>query len=272
MFPIFFHIGSIPIYSYGVLGAVGFLAGLSVLRREARHEGWPVERVTDWAFMSLVLGFLGARVLFVLTQAEYFFKNPGASLLIWQGGFVFYGGLIAVLPYGLWFAKKNRLDLLKFTDAVTLSTALGHAISRIGCFTTGCCFGTPTDLPWGFVITSESVPEIWRGQHLHPTPLYETLGLLGLFVLLLRMKRHRKYSGQIALGYFAGYPLLRFFLEFLRGDPARGELPFPIFGIEISTSQFISLIFFLASLWLYFYLHRRVSKTNKEATLGPPRP
>jgi phosphatidylglycerol:prolipoprotein diacylglycerol transferase len=244
MHPLLFQIGPVPIHTYGFLIALGFILALQVIRKLAERSKLDSERVLDLTFWSLLVGFLGCRILFIITRWEYFSQEPVAMLKLWEGGLVFLGGPIAVFPFVAWQVRKHQLPIWKTMDVMIPGLVLGHMFGRFGCFAAGCCYGKPTDLPWGVRFQSELVDTAMRGIPLHPTQLYEAFSLGVLFAGLLWVFRTKKFDGQVVLTYFMAYPIIRSIIEVFRGDTIRG---FVIDGV-LSTSQFISILVFAAAL------------------------
>ena len=118
MHPLLFRLGPVPIHTYGFLIAVGFLVAVFVIRRLAIRDGLDAEKVLDLTFWSLLVGFAGARLLFVITRAEFFVSDPLAILKVWEGGLVFLGGPIAVFPFVLWYVRKHRIPVWKAMDVM----------------------------------------------------------------------------------------------------------------------------------------------------------
>jgi phosphatidylglycerol:prolipoprotein diacylglycerol transferase len=253
MHPVLFNLGSIPIHSYGVLIAIGFLAGTWLMRREALKQKWNSEKIVDYCFMSLLVGFAGARTIFIITQWDYFIKHPMEVFYVWEGGLVFYGGPLAAIPYTLWFVKKNKMSIRALGDIAVQSLTLGHGFGRLGCFAAGCCHGSACNLPWAVRLNSPLVEESLRGVPIHPVQIYESAALFILFAILRYFYKRRSFSGQIILIYFMAYSIIRPITEAFRGDTVRGF----VFGSALSTSQFISIIMFLGALAYYLYLRSK---------------
>lgn len=253
MFPILFSIGSFPVHSYGLLIAIGFLLAVFVIRSEAKRIGWNTELLVDWCFMVLLVGFIGARVVFILTRWSYFAENPIEALYVWEGGLVFYGGPLFVVPWAVFFAKRHRLSLAKLSDISVPGVVIAHAFGRLGCLASGCCYGHPTGRNWGVKLFSELVDPNLRGVFLHPTQLYESGALFILFFLLWFLRTRTRFNGQLGLTYFLFYPVIRSIIEVFRGDTIRG---FVIDGV-LSTSQFISILVFTVALFFYLRETRR---------------
>ncbi len=106
MHPILFKIGPITIYTYGFLVAAGFLLGLTLAIRQAKKEGIPHNKVVDLGFYLLISALIGSRLFFIFINYEYYLKNPLSILKIWEGGLVFYGGLMFAVPTAIWYIKK----------------------------------------------------------------------------------------------------------------------------------------------------------------------
>lgn len=244
MFPELFRIGSLTIHTYGFLTAIGFLVAIAVIKNLSKRSGLPPQKIVDMAFWCLVLGLVGARVLFIITRFQEFLNAPADMFKIWQGGLVFYGGFIAALIYCVLYLRKHKLGLWKVFDVLTPGLVIAHMFGRFGCLAAGCCYGRPTGGEWGVRLSSDLVEPILRGVPLHPTQLYEATGLFVIFLGLLYEFRRKKFDGQVFLVYAMTYPILRSIVEMYRGDTIRG---FVIDGL-LSTSQFISIFVFLGAL------------------------
>lgn len=243
MHPILAQLGPIPIHTYGFLIALGFIVAVQVIQRLAIRSNIDPDKMQDLVFGGLAIGFLGARLVFVITRFSYFMENPIDIFKVWEGGLVFYGGPLATVPFIIWFARKHRLPLWKTLDAVVPGLVIAHAFGRLGCLAAGCCYGKPTEAPWGIRLNSELVDPLLRGVPLHPTQIYESLSLFILFIGLLAVFKRRRFEGQVALVYSMTYPIIRSIIEIYRGDTIRG---FVIDGI-LSTSQFISILVFVVA-------------------------
>jgi len=243
MHPILAQIGPIPIHTYGFLIATGFILAVQVMQRLAIRSGIDPEKMQDLIFGGLLIGFLGARTVFIITRFSYFMENPIDIFKVWEGGLVFYGGPIATTPFIYWFAKKHGFAFWKTLDIIGPGITLAHAFGRLGCLAAGCCYGRPTGGSWGVVLNSELVDPSMRGIHLHPTQLYESSALFVLFGVLFLLFKRKRFDGQVALTYFMAYPIIRSIVEIYRGDSIRGF----IIDDVLSTSQFISILVFVAA-------------------------
>ncbi len=145
-------------------------------------------------------------------------------------------------------------------DVLMPGVVMAHAFGRLGCLGAGCCYGRPTDLPWGIKLNSELVDIGFRGVPLHPTQLYESVSLFILFGGLMYLSKHKKFDGQVGLTYFMLYPIIRSIIEIFRGDTVRGFIIQDI----LSTSQFISILVFSVAAVILAY---RLKKTGEHARI-----
>lgn len=246
---------TIPIHTYGLMIAIGFLLAIYTVRKLAIRNQINPDLVSDLSFWLLVYGFVGARALFVFTRFEDYRSNPIEILKVWEGGLVFFGGLITATLYAVFFFKRHRLAVWKMIDVLSPGVVLAHAFGRLGCLGAGCCYGRPTGGTWGIKLHSELVDLPLRGIPLHPVQLYESAALFVLFGGMMYLSRHRRFEGQVGLTYFMIYPIIRSIVELFRGDVIRG------FVIEdiLSTSQFISILVFSAATAV---LIRRLKRTG----------
>jgi phosphatidylglycerol:prolipoprotein diacylglycerol transferase len=251
MHPDLFSIGPITIHTYGVMVAIGFLLGIGLALRQARKEGIPPEKISDLSFYLLLAAIIGSRIFYILLNPGPYIKNPVAILKIWEGGLVFYGGLIFAVITGVIYIKRHNLSLWQIADIFAPSIAVGHAIGRLGCFFAGCCHGRPADLPWAVTFTDpHSLAPL--GMALHPTQLYEAGGEFINFLILLLLRKRQTFRGEVFWSYVILYSILRFFVEFFRGDAARGMLT-----QELSVAQAISIVMFFTAIGFMTFLRRK---------------
>lgn len=266
----FVYLEKVQLHTYGVLLSVGFLVAILFSLREARRVGEDPERILDIAFWILVSAIIGSRVLFIVTTwGDYWAdlqKVPHwyqwKLFRVWEGGLVFYGGFLAALAVSLWYMHRNRMGLLKSSDILVPSVAIGQFFGRIGCFAAGCCHGKPSTLPWSVTFQEGlATPHI----PLHPTQLYEASINLFIFIALLWIRSSKRYHGQVLAWYLLLYGVGRFTVEIFRGDAERGFLfAYDITPISqgydiLSTSQFISILFFITGLVIIFWRSKRPS-------------
>lgn len=245
MYPELFRIGSFPVTTYGIFLAVGMLLALFVASRLAARDGLPRERIYDLGLWTLIGGLLGSKLLMYILEPDV---NIWTLDFLRSGG-VYYGGFLGGFFALVILIRFYKLPFWKVADAFAPGVALGQAFGRQGCFSAGCCWGKPTNLPWGVHFTElgreyTGVPVVGpdgSDLYLHPTQLYESFIMLAVFGFLVYLHRKKKFDGQVLIAYAIIYSIVRFSIEFIRDDP-RGDL----FGLTtmtgLSTSQMISLI------------------------------
>lgn len=257
MFPRLFQIGWFSLPTYGVLVALALIVGLFTVIRFARREGIDPERAWSLGIICIFAALVGSKLLLVFIEWDFYIHDPSAlfSVSFLQQAGVFSGGVVAALAAGLVYGLRHRMPVFKTMDIFAPGLALGHAIGRLGCFAAGCCYGKPTDLPWGVTFTNPlaSVAGAPLGVRLHPTQIYEFLVELFNFVLLVWLFRRKKFDGQIFGSYLFLYGVARYFLEFLRGDPDRGS----VFNGLMTTTQLISILMVIAGGLFWLRMPRR---------------
>ena len=244
MYPVLFRIHGFPINTYGVFLALAFLGAIFVTVRLAQRDGLPKERIYDLCLWLLLSSLVGSKLLMLFTEPEYR-QNPMMlfSLDFLRSGGVFYGGLIGATIAGFVLMRRWKLPWWKTADACAPGIALGNVLGRQGCFSAGCCWGKPTNLPWGvrFSALGHEVTGVPIDAKLHPTQLYESFAMLIVFFFLLWLHKKKKFSGQVILTYAIIYATVRFLIEFVRDDP-RGDILGLTTLTGLSTSQLIGIM------------------------------
>jgi phosphatidylglycerol:prolipoprotein diacylglycerol transferase len=253
MYPRLLELGPITVYTYGVLLAAAYLLGLKLAMVRAHARGLDQARVLDLGIYIIISALLGAKLLLLITDWRTFTSSPGELLTLARSGGVFYGGLIVAVAVALWYIRRVGLPLWTTCDVFAPGIALGHVIGRLGCLFAGCCYGKPTDLPWGITFTDPfAAANVGTplNRPLHPTQLYEAgAEAMILIILLATESRGRRFAGRTFWLYMLLYAVSRFIIEIFRGDP-RGNV-----GI-LSTSQFISVLLAPLAIAMLVYLSR----------------
>ncbi len=257
MYPKILDLGPITVHSYGLLLALAFIAGIWLASSLARKEGLNPDSIWNMGLIIIFSALVGAKILLFLSDFSYYSQNPREifSLSTLRSTGVYYGGLLLALAASAWYLRRAKLPAWKVADLCAPGIALGQAIGRLGCLSAGCCYGKPTTLPWGITFTSRYAFDnvgVPLNIPLHPTQLYESIGTLILFLLVMWRLTRRHFTGQIILEYLILYATLRFVIEFFRDDD-RG---FVLHGL-LSTSQFIGILTILGSAAAFYYLKRR---------------
>ena len=220
MYPVLFRIGSFDITSFGVMVALGALAGLLVFRNELRRSNLP-DTAVDAAVYGLVGGLIGAKLLYVF---EHLRESSFWALALDRGGMSWFGGFVGGVVAGLLMIRIKRWPTLAVLAAATPALAFGQMLGRVGCFLVGDDYGRPTTLPWGVAFPQGLPPTFDR---VHPTQLYEAVFLAVLAWVLIRWRRGG-VPDKIVLGrYLVLAGAFRFALEFVRVN-VRVEGPFTV--------------------------------------------
>ena len=264
MFPILFKLGPITIHTYGFMLALGVGFGFWFLFVQAKKQALPASRLVDMAFYTIIISMIGAKIVLFVGDFSYYIKYPSELLSLARSGGVFQGGLTFGLLFALWYLHKHHIPTWKAADIIGPAVAFGHGFGRLGFFSAACCFGRECSLPCVVVFHNEyshNLTGIPLQIPLHPTQLYESaLNFLNFFILFTIFKK-KKFDGQVFSFYIINYSIIRYFVEFYRGDHPRKAF------LIWNTSPYLSLSFFqlfcilglAGGLILYFILKKRKS-------------
>lgn len=247
--PVALQLGPLAIRWY----SLGYIAGLLFvwwyIRRLIKKPGAPMSaaHIDDFITYAMLAIIVGGRLGYVLFyNFTAYMAEPLAIFRVWDGGMSFHGGLIGVVLTIIWFARKNKLDLMRLADVFALVSPVGIGLVRLTNFVNGELWGRPTDVSWGMVFPGDIT-----GQPRHPSQLYEALGEgLILFAVLMflyhKTKLAKQAPGVIAGVFFAGYGLARFLVEFVREPDAHIGL----MDIGLSRGQLLTIPMFIFAAWL----------------------
>ena len=285
----------LPLNTYGLSIALGFLVGAWMTRRHARRIGISPDAVLDVVLAAIVAGLAGARLFYVVQFYGVHFRGQPLwrMFAIHQGGLVFYGGLLGALPVCLWFIKRRGLPLGASLDVLAPAVMIGLAFGRIGCFSFGCCYGVPTEGAYGVTFPPDAPayahtapgpdapprmgcrhgvvfppdappyynPEIPPGTPLFPSQLLSSAATFALSLLLsLHFIFVRSREGETAALLLVLYPMIRFIIESLRFDT---RVP-----AGLSVAQWISLFVAAAGVAWLVRLYRRPPTAARPAPAG----
>ncbi|MCX7990586.1 MAG: prolipoprotein diacylglyceryl transferase [Proteobacteria bacterium] len=247
MFPEIFRIGSLAVHTYGLFIAIGIILALYFIKIECKKSALDSQKIIDILFWAIWIGIIGSRVFYVIYFPDEFLKDPMEFFRIWKGGLVFHGGLLFAIPFVIFSFKKERIPILTCLDIIVVFIPLAHFFGRLGCFFAGCCYGKVCELPWAVKFTNP-LTLAPKNIPLHPTQLYEAFSNLSLFFILFLLRKKIKVEGVLLSLYLIGYGIIRFFIEFLRGDLRDVYLGY-------STAQWISIFFVITGIILIFYMY-----------------
>ena len=242
-------IAGLPIKTYGFCMALGFLAAWQVLSWLCRRTGRQSEPLSNLLMLMLFSGIIGARLEYVREfWSREFASDPLSAFKVWQGGLVFYGGLILAIAVFLVWCRVRRERVAPVADLFVTVIPLAHAFGRVGCFFFGCCYGRESACACAVAFPRHSPAwnaQVGAGKILQtaqsslpvlPTQLFEAAAVLCLFAVLLFvfLRNWRRRPGFTTGCYLAGYACIRFSIEFLRDDMRQ------LFG-EVSIGQVVSI-------------------------------
>lgn len=275
MHPVLFNFfGLFNVHTYGLMIALGFMIGMQLGQREARRldtiQNSDYEKfIQDLTFWILIASMIGSRVVFIIVEwDDSYGKDPTKIFRIWEGGLVFYGGLLGAIVFSVYYSWRKGRSFLYVADTLIPSVSLGQFFGRIGCFAAGCCWGDTVDphfplavqFPPGSLIYNNMArtglipPDAPATLHVHPVQLYESAGNLTLFFLLLLLRTQKRFHGWVLCFYLFLYPFLRYSVELLRGDVGRGE---NVLHTPFSTSQLISIGLFTIGVVIFVVQSKR---------------
>lgn len=267
MYPDIVKFGKFGIHSYGLMLALGFFAGLWYIRKQAKDEKLPFEQLLNLSYFMIFGGVIGARLGYVLLHLADFSDDPLSAINPFAGdqfgisGLNLYGGILLAVGSAIVYMKLKKLPIAPTFDLFAPTLGLGLGISRIGCFLNGCCFGNPTDLPWGVTFPPESpAGYIFGSVAVHPTQLYTSGYGLILFFALNYMLRRKKFDGQILALLFMSEATFRFIIEFVRYYES--EMILSIGGLDPTYNQIVAALLFAAGIIIYIKSPRRLYKAT----------
>lgn len=250
--------GFVTVRWYGLMFAIGFLVGYEIVARMFKHEGAPERWLGILLIYVVIATIVGARLGHVFFyEWDVYRADPIKILYIWEGGLASHGGtvaiIIAVILFSVFVTKKSPLWTF---DRLVIAIALVGGLIRLGNLFNSEIFGTATDLPWGFMfVRSREWHELYEGQAVHPTQIYEALCYFALFGLLMWMywKKNAEERPGLILGvFFIGIFLPRFLIEFIKNDQVAREAT-----MTLNIGQQLSIPFILLGVFLVIYAMMR---------------
>ena len=255
--PVAFKFGNLSVKWYGIIMAVAIILAVSMAIFEGRKRQIESDDFMDLLLWAVPIGYVGARIYYVIFEWHYYSQHLDEIIAIWNGGIAIYGGLLAGLAVLLVFCYKRMLPPFLMLDIITPGVMAAQILGRWGNFINQEAHGGPTTLAFlqslhlpDFIINQMKI----GGVYYQPTFLYESFfNLIGLLIiLLLRHRKHLFKQGEIFMLYLAWYSVVRFFVEGMRTDSLY------LWG-SIRVSQMLSVILLIVVIILFIY-RRRVVK------------
>ncbi|MCH3905359.1 MAG: prolipoprotein diacylglyceryl transferase [Lactobacillus sp.] len=254
--PVAFHLGNLNVKWYGILMATAVVVAAWMAIAEGKRRQIMSDDFVDFLLWAVPIGFIGARLYYVIFEWNFYSQHPDQIIAIWNGGIAIYGGLIAGLIVLLFFCYYRVLPPFLMLDIIVPGVLLGQVIARWGNFMNQEAYGAKTSLAFlqnlhlpNFVIQQMYI----NGAYRQPTFLYESFfNLIGLILILaLRHRQHLFKQGEIFCFYLIWYGTVRFFVEGMRTDSLY------IAGV-IRVSQALSLVLVILAIGLIIYRRKVV--------------
>ena len=266
-------IGNFGIALYGIVIAIGMILGLTMSARIAKKTGQDPDVIWDLAAPLIIFSILGARIYYVIFMWDFYKNDPIQILNIRGGGLAIYGGIIAgvITLYVYCKVKKQKFPLI--LDTVMYGLLVGQILGRWGNFFNREVFGEYTDsllamrIPVSMVRERDISPLIAAHMtegtnyiQVHPTFLYEGMWNLAVLVFLLLYLEHKKFDGEIALFYFAGYGIGRAWIESIRTDQLY------ITGTTIPVSMVLGIVMAASAITADLVIRARLARQERAGT------
>ncbi|NLG84486.1 MAG: prolipoprotein diacylglyceryl transferase [Firmicutes bacterium] len=210
MRPVLFSLFGLPVYSYGLFLALAVGLVVYLAQRKAPRAGFSSETIIDLALVVAVGALLGAPLAFVLVEWDYYRTRPWEIVDFRAGGLSFFGAFGGGFLAARLYAARKKLPFWSLVDFSVPYVALAYAIGRLGCLLNGCCYGVPSRVPWALACRAGD-PTLR-----HPTQIYASLGGFFIFLLLYRLRNHRRFPGFLFFLYLGLYALMRGVVETFR--------------------------------------------------------
>ena len=242
-----FHLGPLTIQSWGLLVALGFIAGILLILWQAKKAGYKSDKILDLVLWVFIASMVGSRVFYVIVFWQDFAGEWLEALKIWNGGMVFYGGLLFAIAVFIWFARRHKMNIWRLSDWAAPALALVSAIGRVGCHLIQDHPGKITTVPWSIMV---------NGELRHETALYLVFSNLIIFLILwLWLRKSKKLPvGSLFYIYLIWEGITRFMIDFWRADDLPNADP-RYWGLTVS--QYIGLGLVVAGLVVLRYLFKR---------------
>lgn len=227
----FIDIGFIHLPTFYLVMSIALLMVLSFLSAQIeKNKNFDRKIAFDLALVIMVFGFLGGRLFHVVyEEPRYYMKFPLQIFQFWNGGYVYFGGMLSALIASRFFLNSRGEKFLTWADFMAPVLSLMYGLGRLACFFEGCCYGKTCSLPWAI-------------NGLHPTQLYMVIAELVVFNIVLKLKADTE--GKIFFTWLTLHSFSRFVIEFYRNDD-RGLMV----GNCLSISQIISLVLIVLSIY-----------------------
>lgn len=237
MCPILFKLGPFNVYSYGLMMGIGFLVGNYVAVKEFTRKGLDPNFANEITILCVLFGIAGSKILSLVENWGDFLRDP-VGLAFSPGGLTWYGGFVLATLAIYLDVRRKKYSFMKVADGLVPALTLGYGIARLGCHFSGDGdYGIPTNLPWGVDYSKGIVPPsvafrdfpeiaskyphgiVPDNTPLHPTPVYEFLACVLIFIVLWKLRKNARPNGMLFMIYLFLAGIERFLVEFIRINP-----------------------------------------------------
>lgn len=238
---VLFYIFGIPVYFFGLMIALGILAGIAAAYFEVKRKNLDVGKMFDLVLYSIISAVVTARLFYILFyNLSYYIKNPADIFKIYEGGLSIHGALLGAVMFAVFYIRKHRLNFFKYADALAPGIILGQGIGRVGCDVFGKVMAVP--YAWGVEV---------QGQVLHPAQTYEFLLNYLVFFILWRKRKSIRYNGQLFIWYIILFSINRSVVELFRYNP--------VVAGWFSISHLLSVLFIAGAVLLALIIRKKRS-------------
>jgi phosphatidylglycerol---prolipoprotein diacylglyceryl transferase len=296
MIPVLLEIGSLKVYSYGLMLGISFLLGSYILSKELKRKGLDPRLGSTITTIAIIFGIAGAKILFLIENLGDFVRDP-LGMTFSAGGLTWYGGFILAMTVVYFYLRSKKIPIMKVWDGLGLALIIAYGVGRVGCHLSGDGdYGPPTTAPWGTIYAQGTAKPAYQladyfDRHpearqrwnydslrvipagvdrlghrysrfdevtpLHPTPLYELLlGIIG-FGILWFLRTKTSPDGMLFMIYLMLASVFRFTVEFWRLNPK--------VWLSLSEAQVLAVVLFLIGLAGAYALRRRQEGPAKAA-------
>jgi len=247
-----FSVNQVQVRWYGLIIALAVILGYEVFVKPMLKKGNINEdKFATFLLVTVVVSIIGARLVFVLQDAKYYFSHSGEIFALWKGGLSIHGALLFGLLSVLWGARYLRINTLKLADILSPAVIFGMGLGRLGNFFNQEIIGMPTNVAWKMYVESPNRPvEISKYSYFHPVFLYEMLLDFTLLALLLFLRKKNLRDGLLFIAFIGGFSIIRFFVEIWRYNETR-------YFWHLSLAQIVSVILVVTSATTLYLMRNR---------------
>ncbi|MDP2684352.1 MAG: prolipoprotein diacylglyceryl transferase [bacterium] len=249
--PIALSVGFLDIYWYGIIIALAVVIGFFIITKLAKNSVKTSNHIIDLVMLFIIAGVIGGRIGHIIGDWEYYVDHLNEIIKIWQGGLAVHGVIAADLIVAVFYSRWKKISFWQITDLFVIILPLMQAIVRWGNYFNQEIFGLPTGLPWGLAIDIRNRPEQYiNNSYFHPMFLYESILMLGLFLIMLWLFKKKKLKlGMLTILYFIAFGVIRFSLDFLKIDMLQ-------IGPLLLT-QWVSIVIVIISLFGLYQINKK---------------